>query len=83
MKALPYRISKKAVADLDEIWHYTARKWSVAQTDRYYSLIFDEINHICQNPTSGKDINNIRRSYLSSKVKSHLIFYRVINQTVK
>jgi len=39
MKPLPYRISKKAVSDLEEIWLYTAEKWSVLQADRYYSLL--------------------------------------------
>lgn len=83
MKRLTYRISKKAVADLEEIWLYTVEKWSVAQADRYYSLIFDEIDHICENPTSGKGMEHIRKEYRASKVKSHLIFYRVLNETVE
>lgn len=33
MNCLPYRISKKAVADLEEIWLFTAGKWSLAQAD--------------------------------------------------
>ncbi|MDP4265554.1 MAG: type II toxin-antitoxin system RelE/ParE family toxin [Bacteroidota bacterium] len=82
MKKLPYRISKKAVIDLEEIWLYTVEKWSMAQADRYYSLIFDEIDHICENPTSGKAMDHIRDGYRASKVKSHLIFYRVINDII-
>jgi len=31
-----YRISQKAVADLDGIWKYTAETWSEEQADRYY-----------------------------------------------
>lgn len=83
MKKLPYLISKKAVADLEETWFYTAEKWSVAQADRYYSLIFDEIDHICENPASGKDMDHVRKGYRASKVKSHLIFYRVVNESVE
>ncbi len=48
MKALPFVISKKAVSDLEEIWLYTVEKWSIEQADRYYNLIFDEINYICK-----------------------------------
>jgi len=83
MSRLPYNISKKAISDLEEIWLYTVDKWSVEQADRYYSLIFDEIDHICKNVNIGKDLDHVRNGYQSSKVKSHLIFYRVINNTVE
>ena len=83
MKSLPYLISKKAVADLDEIWLYTVEKWSLAQSDRYYSLIFDEIDYICSHPTSGKTMDHIRKGYRASKVKSHLIFYRIADETIE
>ncbi len=83
MKKLPHVISKNAIADLEEIWLYTADTWSVTQADRYYSLIFDEIRHICKNPATGKSMDHVRKGYRASKVKSHLIFYRVINETVE
>jgi toxin ParE1/3/4 len=83
MKNLPYRISKKAVADLDEIWFYTVEKWSLAQADRYYSLIFNEIDHICETPTTGRVMDHIRKGYRAAKVKSHLIFYRIVDEAIE
>ncbi len=83
MKPLPYIISKRAVPDLEEIWLYTFNTWSVEQADRYYSLIIDEIEYICRNIDSGKSMNFVRKGYRASKVKSHLIFYRVYNDTVE
>lgn len=83
MKPLPYVISKKAVADLEEIWLYTAEKWSIIQANRYYTLIMDEIEFICRSSSSGKSMQHIRKGYLASKVKSHLIFYRVNNNSVE
>ena len=83
MKALPFVISKKAVSDLGEIWIYTVEKWSKEQGDRYYQLIFDEINYICKNSTAGKSMEHIRKGYRASKVKSHLIFYRIVNNTIE
>jgi toxin ParE1/3/4 len=83
MKPLPYNISKKAVSDLEEIWLYTVENWSIEQADRYYSLIFDEIDFICKNIDSGKSMSHIRKGYRASKVKSHLIFYRVTNDVVE
>lgn len=83
MKALPFVISKKAVSDLEEIWLYTVEKWSVEQADRYYNLIFEEINYICKNKAPGKTMENVRKGYRATKIKSHLIFYRVLNNTIE
>jgi toxin ParE1/3/4 len=77
MKSLPFVISKKAVSDLEEIWLYTVENWSVEQADRYYNLIFDEINFICKNYQTGKSMEHVRKGYYASKVKSHLIFYKI------
>ena len=83
MKSLPYVISKKAVSDLEEIWRYTVEKWSIDQADRYYNLIFDEIQFICKNVNAGKSMEHVRKGYRASKVKSHLIFYRIQNNIVE
>jgi len=83
MKPLPYIISKRAVSDLEEIWLYTVNTWSVEQANRYYFLIINEIEYICRNIDSGKSMNYVRKGYRASKVKSHLIFYRVYNDTVE
>lgn len=83
MKLFPYEISKEALSDINEIWLYTKDRWSVEQADRYYNLIFDEIDFICNNPGAGKSKEHIRKGYKASKVKSHLIFYRVVNNVVE
>jgi toxin ParE1/3/4 len=77
MKKRTYVISKKAVTDIEDIWLYTFRKWSLEQADRYYNLIFDEIEYICKNADAGKSMEHTRKEYRVSKVKSHLIFYRI------
>ena len=82
MKNRTYRISKKAISDLEEIWFYTVEKWSVEQADRYYHLIFDEIAYICKNENAGKSMNHVRKGYRASKVKSHLIFYKVAKNVI-
>ena len=83
MKTLSFVISKKGVSDLEEIWVYTVEKWSIEQADRYYNLIVDEINYICKNINAGKSMEHVRKGYRASKVKSHLIFYRVLNDTIE
>jgi len=76
MKTHSYRISEKAVEDLENIWTYTLHKWSIEQADRYYNLIIDEIEFITKNFMAGKSMDHIKNGYRASIVKSHLIFYK-------
>lgn len=69
-------ISEQALKDIENIWLYTLENWSAEQADRYYDLIFEEIEFICKNFNAGKSNEYIRKGYRYSKVKSHLIFYR-------
>lgn len=41
-----YQISKQAEVDLQEIWLYTVKGWSLEQADYYFDLIMDEIGHL-------------------------------------
>lgn len=34
-EARPYRLTPRALDDLEEIWRYTAETWSVGQADRF------------------------------------------------
>jgi toxin ParE1/3/4 len=74
---MKYKISKEALNDLERIWLYTIENWSIEQADRYFSLIFNEIEFLAKTPDSGKDFSHIRKGYFRSKVKSHFIFYRI------
>lgn len=72
-----FKISNEAQNDLENIWLYTFETWSVEQADRYIELIIDEIEYLANNPNTGKDFGFIRKGYYCSKVKSHLIFYKI------
>ena len=78
-----YILSEQALDDINKIWIYTAENWSVEQADRYYNLIFDEIEYLCLKPDSGYELDQIRKGYFRSKVKSHLIFYKINNKQSK
>lgn len=77
-----YRISQKAIEDLDKIWIYTLNKWSKEQADRYYDLIIAEIEFIADNYVIGKSAEQTRKSYRVTKIKSHLIFYRKVDNEI-
>ena len=71
-----YIISEKALDDINKIWMYTAENWSIEQADRYYYLIFEEIEYIVEHFEMARDFGNIRKNYRCSKVKSHLVFFK-------
>ena len=74
---MSYKISAQASEDIENIWLYTFENWSLEQADRYVNLIFDEIEYLTDHPNSEKDFNQIRKNYRCSKVKSHIIFYKL------
>ena len=80
---MKFEISEKAFEDIENIWLYTMENWSSDQADRYYNLIFDEIEYIAENPLSGRNAGHIRKNYRCSLVKSHLIYYRYKKQEKK
>lgn len=79
---MKYTISQEAIRDIENIWLYTLENWSIEQADRYLNLIFDEMEYVAQNPTSGYDYSNIRKGYFRCRIKSHFIFYKT-NQKKK
>jgi toxin ParE1/3/4 len=72
-----YKISEKAKEDLTGIWIYTYEKWSREQADRYYDLIISEIEFIAENFSTARSMSYIKEGYRMSKVKSHMIFYKL------
>ncbi len=80
MKSAAYKISNAALNDLEEIWFYTFKNWSLDQADRHYNLILSEIEYLSRNAQTGKSMKHIREGYRVSKVKSHLVFYKESNR---
>ena len=76
---MSYKLSVKASDDIENIWLYTFENWTLEQADRYINLIFDEIEYLVDYPNSGKDFSHVRKNYRCAKVKSHIIFYRQID----
>jgi toxin ParE1/3/4 len=77
-----YELSRLAQSDLEEIWNYTARNWSVNQANKYYETILQEIDRICQNPDNGRSIHTIKETHRIHHVKSHIIVYKLEKNSV-
>ena len=82
MMKLNFEISKLALEDLENIWAHTVEQWSKEQANKYYNKIFSAINLICENPDSGKPIDEIKKGFRITYVKSHMIIYKVKGTTI-
>lgn len=76
---MKYRISARADSDLDDIWLYTDKNWSLEQARKYYNLIMDKIEYLAANPSRGRTVYLGGKNYKHARVKSHLIFYREVS----
>ncbi len=72
-------VSSEALSDLEKIWVYTCEKWSKEQADRYYSFLIEEIQFLQSNYNTGKSAEYIRPGYRVSFVKSHILFYKIVD----
>ncbi len=79
---LDFEISKLAFTDLDNIWEYTVEQWSKEQANIYYKEIFLVISRICENPETGKPIDEIMKGHQRIKVKAHMIIYKIQGTTI-
>ncbi len=80
---MKYEITQKARNDLIGIWEYTYENWSHQQADKYYEILIEKIEEITSRPHIGKNYERIKVGLRGVKVKSHIVFYRIENDTVE
>jgi len=73
--ARPYRLSPLAEIDLEEIWLYTLKNWSLDQAERYHGQIMTAIEGLAAGVKTGRPVT-IRAGYFKDPVGSHFVFYR-------
>lgn len=75
-----YRMTRKAVEDLSEIWNYTFDKWTERQADDYYNMLIVSCQKIATNPKLfGKRYDEIFVGLRGYRTGRHLLFYRVLD----
>lgn len=79
---LDYELSKLAINDLESIWSYTAKEWSVKQANKYYEIIFDVIDSICTDPEIGRSIREVKENHRLKIAHSHMIIYKIENEKI-
>ncbi len=71
-----YKLTNKAVQDINKIWEYTADNWSEHQADKYYNMLLDSCQDIANNPELGRNYDGVASDLFGLKTNRHLIFYR-------
>lgn len=72
-----YIYSKRAAQDLIKIYHDTARKWGIAQADKYDLGLEKAAELLFKNPEIGRRCEYIRLHLQRFDHEKHIIFYRV------
>ena len=77
-----YRLSPLARTDLEDIWRYTFKNWSLEQADRYHGTIMTAILALADGSVSGSRAD-VREGYFKLSAGSHVLFYRKTNTTLE
>lgn len=70
-----YLLSPRAESDLEEIWLYTFKTWSLEQADRYHGAIVEAFEGLAAREKTGHSVD-IREGYFKYRVGAHVVFYR-------
>ena len=80
---LEFHLSRLASRDLENIWEYTFKNWSLKQADNYVKQIMIQISNVCSNPQLGRQISSIKLGHRIIKINYHFIVYKVEGQYLK
>ncbi|WP_417827751.1 type II toxin-antitoxin system RelE/ParE family toxin [Thalassospira sp.] len=70
-----YRLTPKAAIDLEDIWRYTQRRWSVMQAEKYIREILQVFAELAGATRQGQKCD-VRDGYFKIPVGAHVIYYR-------
>ncbi len=74
-KRRAHRLTPLAEADLEAIWLYTFRQWSLEQADTYHRDILAAIEGLASGRISGQQ-SDAGEAYWKYKIGMHVIYFR-------
>lgn len=75
-------VSRRAEADLREIWIWTCQHFGERQADQYLELLEASLVQCSELPESGADRSDLRQGYRSRSHENHVAFYTYDAQAV-
>jgi len=77
-----YRLAPGALADLDDIWRYSAETWSLERADRHVDELVRLFETIAAMPTLARERTEFTPPVRIHVHESHLIVYRIADDHV-
>lgn len=77
-----YRLTPRAEADLEDIWRYTHRRWSVTQADKYIRDFLGAFSELAASKRIGQKCD-VRDGYFKIPVGAHVIYYRQASDAIE
>lgn len=77
-----YRLSPKALEDLEGIWRYTAETWSVPQADSHINDIIRAFEAMVAMPTIGRERTEFTPPVRIHIHQNHILVYVIDNDAV-
>ena len=74
-----YRLTPAAQKDLEDIWFYTAQRWSITQADRYADILEDTLERLLFMPEMARERPEFDPPVRIHPSAEHLIIYRIDN----
>ncbi len=78
-----FRLTPQARTDLDEIWAYTAERWSFDQAEAYLRTLDATFQLLAEHPGMGRSIDDIREGYFKFPAASHVVIFRKLEGTIE
>jgi len=77
-----YRLTPRALSDLDAIADYSLDQWGPTQTEAYLSSIADRFQWLAENPSLGRSRDDVADGYRSFPEGKHVVFYIVMSDHI-
>jgi len=77
-----YQLTPAAEADLEAIWNYTDRVWSIEQAHRYIEGLADTFSVLAETPTLARERDEFQPPVRIHPYAHHLIIYLTIDRGI-
>ena len=77
-----YRLTPRALNDLDAIADYSLDRWGPCQTEDYLRLMADRFQWLAENPSIGRPRDDVADGYRSFPEGKHVVFYVVMPEEI-
>jgi toxin ParE1/3/4 len=72
----PFRLKPAALTDLENIWNFTATRWSADQADEYVQGLYAAFERISENPLIVRERIEFTPPVRIYNFKSHIVVFR-------